>query len=147
MAANNFGNPALVGRTDHPLQLRRQEIQLMQKVYATEAKLLVEEDYPERDQTAIKTCIAMINDPDASARDKRTGVKLLEQVSRRLDHRDIELRKNSTERLKIQASVATAAVHQWQPNGEPPEPDPELQDMIDGAGMDQGDEDGGDDPQ
>ena len=143
MATNNVNNPALVGRTDHRVQLRRQEIQLMQKIYSTEAKLLAEEDYPERDQTAIQTCIAMINDPEASARDKRTGVKLLEQVSRRLDHRDIELRKNCTERLKVQASVATAAVNQWQPNGPAPEPDPELQDMIDGAGADQGDDAGG----
>ncbi|MCZ6699140.1 MAG: hypothetical protein O7D94_09445 [Planctomycetota bacterium] len=137
MATNNVNNPALVGRTDHPLQLRRQEIQLMQKVYATEAKLLVEADYPERDQKALRACIEMVDDPEASTRDKRTAVKLLEKVSSRLDHPHIELSRNNTERMKIKAQVATSAINTWQPNGAPPEPDSELQKLIDGAGSDQ----------
>ena len=137
MAANNVNNPALVGRTDHPLQLRRQEIHLMQKVYSTEAKLLVEADYPERDRKALDACFSMLDNPEASERDKRTAVKLLERVSTRIDGRTIELLKNNAERLKIKAQVATTAVKSWCPNGyEPPEPDPELQALIDGAGAD-----------
>ncbi len=45
--------------------------------------------------------------------------------------------QNTTERLRIKASVAAQATRTWQPNRQPPEPDPELQAMIDGAGADQ----------
>ena len=73
-------------------------------------------------------------------RDKRSAVKMMESVNRRLDTRDIRLIENATERLKIKATVATSATRTWQPNGyEPPEPDPELQALIDWAGVEDDD--------
>ena len=84
----------------------------------------------------------MIQDPDATPRGKRSAVKLMESVNRRLDTRDIPLIENATERLKIKASVAADTVRTWQPNRQPPEPDPELQAMIDGAGRDIDDDTG-----
>ena len=39
--------------------------------------------------------------------------------------------------MKIKAHVASTAVRSWQPNGYSPDPDSELQAMIDGADSDQ----------
>ena len=52
---------------------------------------------------------------------------------------------HTTERLRIKASVAADTVRTWQPNGyQPPEPDPELQALIDGAGVAEEDPDDAD---
>ena len=61
-------------------------------------------------------------------------MKVLERINKRLDDRAKWLTQNTTERLRIKASVAADTVRTWQPNGQPAEPDPELQAMIDGAG-------------
>ena len=127
-----------------PADLQRQELRLLQKVYDAEDRLLEQTDLPERDAAALHTCLDMLANPDTNDRDRRSTVRLLEMVNKRLDNRNIELLKNNTERLKVKALVATSAVKSWQPNGyPPPEPDPELQALIDGAGAttddDQGD--------
>ena len=122
-------------RDDHPLALRRKELRLMKQVYDAENRLLQRSDFPDRDKIVVEACIKMIEDADASPRDKRSAVKMMESVNRRLDTRDLRLIENATERLKIKSQVAAQAVRSWTPNG-PPEPDPELQAMIDGAGAD-----------
>ncbi len=67
-------------------------------------------------------------------------MKVLERINKRLDDRARWLTQNTTERLRIKASVAAGTVRTWQPNGyQPPEPDPELQAMIDGAGIEDDD--------
>ena len=125
---------------DHPLALRRKELRLMQQVYDAENRLLQRSDFPDRDKIVVETCIKMIKDPDATPRDKRSAVKMMESVNRRLDTRDIRLIENATERLKIKASVAADTVRTWQPNGyQAPPPDPELQALIDGAGTEDDD--------
>ncbi len=125
-----------------PADLQRQELRLLQKVYDAEDRLLEQTDLPERDAAALHTCLDMLANPDTIDRDRRSTVRLLEMVNKRLDNRNIELLKNNTERLKVKALVATSAVRSWQPNRQPPEPDPELQAMIDGAGRDIDDDTG-----
>ena len=78
------------------------------------------------------------------ADDRRLAIETVEKVNRRLDHRWIEAQKNATERLKVKATVAAQAVRTWQPNVPPPEPDSELQALIDGAVPAEEDEQPGD---
>ncbi len=108
----------------------------MKQVYDAENRLLQRSDFPDRDKIVVEACIKMIRDPDATDRGKRSAVKLMEAVNRRLDTRELRIIENATERLKIKASVAADTVRTWQPHGPQPEPDPELQAMIDGAGTD-----------
>ncbi len=68
----------------------------------------------------------------------------MERINKRLDDRARWLTQNTTERLRIKASVAAAAARTWQPNGPPPPPDPELQALIDGAGAAEDDPDDAD---
>ena len=126
-----------------PLQAQRQEVRLFRRVYETEDRLLQQSDIPDRDAVAARVAIKLAEDPDASLRDQRNGLKLLELVNRRLDARDKWVSEQITERLKIQATLAANSSARWQPNGPPPDPDSELQKLIDGAGSDQ-EGDGGD---
>ena len=75
----------------------------------------------------------VLDRPVRSRSTKKDAVHM-ESVNRRLDTRDIRLIEHATERLKIKASVAADSVRTWQPNGPPPEPDPELQALIDLGG-------------
>ena len=123
------------GRVPSSMTLRRQEMRLMLRIYRTEDRLLEQVDDPERDRLALATCRDLILAPDASDSAKRDAVRLLELVNTRLDNRGIALTRNNTDRLRVKASVAAATVRTWQPNGRQPEPDPELQALIDGAGV------------
>ncbi len=87
--------------------------------------------------------MSMLADSESTPRDKRTALRLLERVNTRLDNRAKWMIQNTTERLRIKASVAADTVRTWQPNGTRPSNfDPELQAMIDGAGRDIDDDTG-----
>ncbi len=75
-------------QSGQPLQIRRQEIRLLRRVYETEDRLLQQADIPGRDAVAARVAMKRVEDPDASPRDQRNGLKLLELVNRRLDARD-----------------------------------------------------------
>ena len=119
-----------------PLQIQRQEIRLLRRVYETEDRLLQQADIPERDAVAVRVAMKMAQDPDAGPRAQQNGLKLLELVNRRLDARDKWINEQTTERMKIQATHAATSVRSRRPNGRVPDPDTELQAMIDGAGQD-----------
>ncbi len=127
---------------ERPLALRRKELRLVGRVYEAEDKLLQQTTDPERDRLALDAAKDMLNDPEATPRDRRTSLKVLERINKRLDERAKWLTQNTTERLRIKAYVAADTTRTWQPNGPPPEPDPELQAMIDGAGRDIDDDTG-----
>ena len=131
-------------RVASPLTLRRQELRMMSKIYATEEALLAPVEDPARDTLVLEACRAMLKDATAHSRDRRLAIDTAEKVNRRLDTRWIEAQKNATERMKIQATFAATSVRSWQPNGQPPEPDQELADLINGVGVDQGDDVEGD---
>ena len=139
----NDDAPVLAEKPDSrlasPLTLRRQELRMMSKIYATEAALLAPVEDPERDTLVLEACRVMLKDATAHSRDRRLAIDTAEKVNRRLDTRWIEAQKNATERMKIQATFAATSVRSWQPNGDL-EPDPELQAMIDGTGSDQYDD-------
>ncbi|MCZ6651487.1 MAG: hypothetical protein O7D91_00445 [Planctomycetota bacterium] len=86
--------------------------------------------------------MTMLADSEATPRDKRTALRLLERVNTRLDNRAKWMIQNTTERMRIKASIAADTVRTWQPNGPPPPPNPELQALIDGAGRDIDDDTG-----
>ena len=122
-------------RVTSPLTLRRQELHLMSRIYATEERLLEPVEDPDRDALVLAACTAMLKDAAAHARDRRLAFETAEMVYNRMARRRIEAQKNATERLKVKAAVATSAARSWQPNGrQQPPPDPELQAMIHGAG-------------
>ncbi len=131
-------NTALTDAADErPLALRRKELRLIDRVYSAEDALLQQAARTDRDEAALEAALSMLADSEATTRDKRTALRLLERVNTRLDNRAKWMIQNTTERMKIKAQVASTAVKSWHPNGyEQPEPDPELQAMIDGAGRD-----------
>ncbi len=106
-------------QSGQPLQIQRQEVRLLRRVYETEDRLLQQSDIPDRDAVAARVAIKLAEDPDASLRDQRNGLKLLEVVNRRLDARDKWINEHAIERMKIQATFAATSVRSWQPNGPP----------------------------
>ncbi len=130
-------NTALTDAADErPLALRRKELRLIDRVYSAEDALLQQAARTDRDEAALEAALSMLADSEATTRDKRTALRLLERVNTRLDNRAKWMIQNTTERLRIKASVAADTVRTWQPNGPPPPPNPELQALIDGAGAD-----------
>ena len=120
---------------EHPISLRRKELRLIDRVYSAEDALLQQVVPTDRDQLALDAVRQLLTDADATSRDSRTALRLLERINRRLDARGIALVKNATERLRIKASVAADTARTWQPNGTRPSNfDPELQAIIDGVG-------------
>ncbi len=133
-------NTALTNAADeHPISLRRKELRLIDRVYSAEDALLQQAARTDRDEAALEATLSMLADSEATPRDKRTALRLLERVNRRLDGRAKWLVENATARLKIKAGVAADTVRTWQPNRPPPEPNPELQALIDGAGIEDDD--------
>lgn len=125
---------ALTEATDeHPISLRRKELRLIDRVYSAEDAMLQQAARTDRDEEALKAALSMLADSEATTRDRRTALRLLERVNRRLDDRAKWMIQNTTERLRIKASVAAHTTRTWQPNGPAPEPDPELDALIDGA--------------
>ncbi len=124
---------------EHPISLRRKELRLIDRVYSAEDALLQQVARTDRDEAALDAVMTMLDDSEATSRDKRTALRLLERVNTRLDNRAKWMIQNTTERLRIKASVAADTVRTWQPNGPPPPPDPELQALIDGAGIEDDD--------
>ncbi len=141
---DSHDDTALTSPADaHPLSLRRKELRLIDRVYSAEDALLQQAARTDRDEAALEAALSMLADSEATTRDKRTALRLLERVNTRLDNRAKWMIQNTTERLRIKASVAADTVRTWQPNGTRPSNfDPELQAMIDGAGRDIDDDTG-----
>ncbi len=139
MLNNRLATTQAEATDEHPLSLRRKELRLINRVYSAEDALLQQAARTDRDEAALEAALSMLADSESTTRDKRTALRLLERVNTRLDNRAKWMIQNTTERLRIKASVAADTVRTWQPNGPPPEPDPELQAMIDGAGVEDDD--------
>ncbi len=108
-------NTALTNAADeHPISLRRKELRLFDRVYSAEDALLQQAARTDRDEAALEAALSMLVDSEATPRDKRTALRLLERVNTRLDNRAKWMIQNTTERLRIKATVAKSP-SSWQP--------------------------------
>ena len=71
-------------RVASTLTLRRQELHLMSRIYATEERLLEPFEDPDRDALVLTACTAMLKDATADARDRHLAFETAEMVYNRM---------------------------------------------------------------